>query len=112
MTYWVSHREAKAGCNARDLAFMLEHWTQVGLKLVDGTSRYAYRCDRFDEISRTCTAHSDRPPVCSDYPWYSHGPIAGHLSNPRCSYLLDLPPDQRPENAYPLIPLTIIQRTP
>jgi Fe-S-cluster containining protein len=29
---------------------------------------HAYRCDRFDEETRLCTAHADRPPICRAYP--------------------------------------------
>jgi Fe-S-cluster containining protein len=29
---------------------------------------HAYQCDRFDAVSRLCTAHDERPPICRAYP--------------------------------------------
>jgi Fe-S-cluster containining protein len=96
------------------IAFFAAFWTRIDQKfmtLTDGTvvHKTRYSCAKYDVESRTCTAHSLRPQVCRDYPWYGREPSASGMSRRlRCSYLLDLPPDQRPENAYPLIPLEIL----
>jgi hypothetical protein len=38
--------------------------------------------------TRTCTAHDDRPPICSGYPWY--GLLAGsRWLDPPCSFHAD-----------------------
>lgn len=111
LTAWLANPRV-AGAFRRDAVFLDNHWHPDGVRLgQDEPGLYYYRCDAFDRESRTCTAHSERPRVCSGYPWYGKGPVTGKVSNPRCSYLLDLPPDQRPENARPLIPLTVIVRT-
>jgi Fe-S-cluster containining protein len=71
-----------------------------------------WTCDAYDPEHGTCTAHEDRPPLCRDYPWYGEQPSAdraAHFSR-QCSYLADLPPDQRPDGARPLIPLTVVSR--
>lgn len=86
--------------NAR---FLTEHWHP------HSTEPDAYVCDRFDLESRLCTAHEDRPPVCSQYPWYGGEPSGGKINkNLNCSYLLDLPPDKRPKGARPLIPIEVV----
>jgi Fe-S-cluster containining protein len=95
------------GPNAR---FITEYWHPAGEAEVDGWM--PVRCDAFDPQTRLCTAHENRPPVCRDYPWYDDGPTAergGHMGG-QCSYLADLPPDQRPEGARPLIPLSVVTR--
>lgn len=86
--------------------FARAHW-RLRQEQPDPTSRH-YTCDRFDPDSRLCTAHEDRPPVCSGFPWYGRVPMAGPLVNPRCSFQWDLPSHQRPAGAWPLIPLTVI----
>ena len=93
-----------AGRYRADADFIATHFAET----CDGY----WTCDAYDPEHGTCTAHDDRPPLCRDYPWYSEQPSAergDHLSK-QCSYLADLPPDQRPEDARPLIPLTVISR--
>ena len=51
---------------AEDLVFAAQHWRATGEHTADGM--HAYRCDRFDEETRLCTAHADRPPICRAYP--------------------------------------------
>lgn len=97
--FWNGAQPDPAG----SLPFMLAHWHEF--ERYDGGARY--RCDRFDPETRECTAHEDRPPVCSDYPWYGDDPVPG-VTGGRCSYLLDLPPDQRPEGSRPLIPIEVL----
>lgn len=91
-----------------DPAFILAHWHEIERSSSGGTR---YRCDRFDPDARTCTAHEDRPDVCRDFPWYGEKPgEAGARSLDRvCSYLLDVPADQRPTGSRPLIPLEVIR---
>ena len=80
---------------------------------MDAETLLELRCDAFDPATRLCTAQENRPPVCRDYPWYGKDP-AGSGSGPllyrECSYLADVAPDQRPDGARPLIPLTVISR--
>jgi Fe-S-cluster containining protein len=84
--------------------FLTEHWHRI-----DGLDNYS--CDAFDPVHRRCTAYEERPPVCAGYPWYDRGPNAGTITKTgsRCSYLLDLPPAQRPEGARPLIPIEVLR---
>lgn len=88
------------------LAFTAVNWARQGPAEAEGWA--VWSCKAFDPIERLCTAHEARPPVCSNYPWYGREPDAGTISNPRCSYLLDLTPEARPAGARPLIPLTVL----
>jgi hypothetical protein len=86
-----------------DADFIAAHWTP------DGDT--GCKCDAFDPATAMCTAHDSRPPVCRDYPWYGREPGTGPdriVLHSQCSYLADLPPDQRPERSRPLIPLTVV----
>lgn len=87
-----------------DVDFMLEHWTPVEGR----TDRYS--CDQFDAQARMCRAQQAKPPVCRDYPWYLAEPAPERAAAlpPQCSYLLDVPPDLRPDGARPLIPIEVI----
>lgn len=90
-----------------DVTFILDHWQPLERR--DTGTRY--RCDRFDPVHRTCGAHEDRPDVCSGFPWYGEEPTreaAGEIAR-TCSYLFDVPADQRPAGARPLIPLEVIR---
>ena len=94
---------------SKDLRFIREHWTRTG-ETAEGTPTWS--CDRFDATHGLCTAQDDKPPVCSLFPWYperSRPEIADRLPL-QCSYLGDLPPDQRPDGARPLIPIEVIHR--
>jgi hypothetical protein len=93
-----------------NIRFIRDHWTRSGTH-PDGT--HLWNCDQFDPVHRLCLAQDAKPPICRDYPWY-HGKI-GFLSEnlqPKCSYLLDVPPDRRPARARPLIPVEVIRRPP
>lgn len=85
-----------------DADFVAAHWTEN----CDGY----WTCDAYDPEHGVCTAHDDRPPLCRDYPWYGRQPGADDAATlyRQCSYLADLPPDQRPDSARPLIPLTVV----
>lgn len=87
------------------LEFIRKHWTKTG---TDASGWQSWSCAFFDALHRLCTAHNNRPPVCQNYPWYGNPPEPGKIVNTRCSYALDLPPDQRPEGSRPLIPIEVI----
>ena len=66
-------------------------------------------CRFYDREHAMCRAYDDRPPLCSGYPWYGDEPSShAHELGLSCSYLLDVPPAERPEDARPLIPLTVL----
>jgi Fe-S-cluster containining protein len=69
-------RQSASTTGAADLVFAAEHWHRTGATQ-DGM--HAYQCDRFDPVSRLCTAHDDRPPICRVYP------IALNVLPPRCT---------------------------
>jgi Fe-S-cluster containining protein len=73
----------------RDREFILEHWHRVG----GGGTATHWACDRFDTATRLCTAHDDRPPVCSGFPWYSSQPGGERIDHlPRaCTYVTRTP---------------------
>lgn len=88
------------------------HWTEIERHTHEsGDVKATLRCDAYDPGTASCTAYEDRPPVCTNYPWYGReddesirkaGP---HLER-RCSFLLDVPPANRGPDARPLIPIT------
>lgn len=88
-----------------NIDFMVRHW-HPNPPREDG--EVSFSCDQFDPVHRLCLARDTRPPVCRDYPWYGAAPRDGVLTNPRCSYLLDLKPDERPDGARPLIPIEVL----
>ncbi len=59
------------------------------------------------------TLPQDQRPVCRGFPWYLDGPTAqrsSNLAHPRCSYLLEAAPADRPEGSRPLIPVEVVRR--
>ena len=88
--------------------FAAKHWH---LRTDSPEDASHYDCDQFDPGTRLCLAGDDRPPVCSRYPWYGDGPTAERAVDLYrcCSYLLDVPPADRPEGARPLIPIEVIR---
>lgn len=74
-------RQSAATTGAADLAFAAEHWHPTGAVTDDGM--HAYRCDRFDTVTRLCTAHDDRPPICRAYP------VAGNVLPEPCAFRAD-----------------------
>lgn len=88
--------------------FITRHWHETSR---DEAGAPRYGCDRFNAATRLCEAREGRPPVCSGYPWYHHGVRSGVITKEgsRCSYLLDLPPADRPEGARPLIPVEVLR---
>lgn len=63
----------------------------------DGTERaewrWRYRCPVFDEKTRLCGDHANRPSVCRRFPHYGDEPKAGDYKSlsPRCSFVADDP---------------------
>jgi Fe-S-cluster containining protein len=101
----------RVGAHAREAAFILRHWHPTGDVVRSGNRvKQVLSCDQFDPVHRTCMAHDDRPPVCSGFPFYGQEPH-GAFRESHCSYLLDVPPADRPEGSRPLIPLEIIRAT-
>ncbi len=91
-------RYATDGRWRKNAEFITAHWTPL--------DDDHCACDMFDRAHRLCMAQDTKPPVCRDFPWYGREPSAGFTRLPgQCSYLADLPPDQRPEGSRPLIPL-------
>jgi len=69
--------------NAR---FILTHWHRSG----GGGTATRYSCDAFDPLTRLCTAHEERPPICQGYPWYGRTPTSVTVRlSARCSYNAD-----------------------
>lgn len=103
-------RETGPRADTATIAFAREHWHQRAESPVP--DHLAFDCDQFDPDTRLCAAGKDRPPVCSQYPWYRDGPIAQRAIDlpPHCSYLLDVPRAHRPEGARPLIPIEVVHR--
>ena len=64
-------------------------------------------CRFYDREHAACRAYGRRPPMCSGYPWYGRDPEPGWAYR-QCSYLLDVPPAERPAGSRPLIPLTVV----
>lgn len=93
-------------------AFIAQHWRPVSAwRNSKGATQIDLRCDMFDSGAWLCTAHDGRPPICRDYPWYGGDTEIGNRPQSlyrECSYLLDVPPADRPEGARPLIPLTVL----
>ena len=58
-------RQSAVTTGAQDLVFAAAHWSPTG---ATSDGMHAYRCDRFDDETRLCTAHAERPPICRAYP--------------------------------------------
>lgn len=74
-------RQSAATTEAPDLVFAAAHWRATGQRTPDGL--YAYTCDRFDPLTRLCTAHDERPPICRRYP------VLGNVLPEPCAYRAD-----------------------
>lgn len=84
------HPDEMTGASAE---FARDHWAVIGEQArteANGKVEYLVECDRFDRSTRLCTAHDDRPPICSGYPWYGKEPNALRLLDPQCSFVADL----------------------
>ena len=77
-------------------AFVVEHW-HGGVR-AKGKATNHWDCDAFDPLTNLCTAHAERPPVCSDFPWYGKEPSLEPVEKlPNCSFWADLPEETWPE---------------
>ena len=84
-------RQSASTTGAEDLVFAAAHWQATGERDADG--RHAYACDRFDPVSRLCTAHDERPPICRGYPWYGDPPGRRLVVLPvRCAFRAEQAP--------------------
>jgi Fe-S-cluster containining protein len=80
-------RQSASRGDSVDLTFIAAHWTPTGARRDD---LHGYRCDRFDPVSRLCTAHAERPPICRGYPWYDDQARTSLVVLPeRCAYRAD-----------------------
>jgi Fe-S-cluster containining protein len=92
-----------------DCEFIETHWT-VEERSLDGQD-LRYVCDRFDAEARLCTAYEQRPPVCTNFPYYGRTAIPAPDRLPsRCSFAFDVAPELRRSDARPLIPIEVIHR--
>jgi Fe-S-cluster containining protein len=90
--------------NHQTQQFVLKWWRRISRKKYvelhpeakDTISEFFYTCLKFDPQTRLCTAHDERPPVCSNYPWYGRDPKPYGIPA-RCSFWVDVPAEQRPE---------------
>jgi Fe-S-cluster containining protein len=100
------------------LTFSMKHWRELPM---NGEPYVRYRCDMYDSETRECKAHEDRPPVCSGFPWYgkkvrtsmaTHAPVDEGPGGAKlhCSFMADVPPEWRPPDAHPLIPITPVEK--
>lgn len=61
----------------------------VGGRMVEMFSNF-YDCDFYDRATRSCTAYEQRPPMCSQYPWYGGIPDPSAALPGPCEYHLDV----------------------
>lgn len=74
-----------------DAEFVLDNWIYHGPDKING---HKYSCAQYDEVTRDCMAHENRPAVCSGYPWYGKEnkieKYSTHLSHNMCSFQADV----------------------
>lgn len=111
-----------------DARFVSAHWTPTQPDPLDALVARVMGveptvtavCDVYDSEHRRCSDWENRPPICRGFPWYGveptgegaraafpHARTTVGLGTVGCSYLHDLPADQRPPNSRPLLPLHI-----
>jgi Fe-S-cluster containining protein len=80
--------------NGPSAGFAQEHWQVTAERPAPEGSpapvQYLVTCDQFDPETRMCTAHDDRPPICSGYPWYGAEPNPNRALDPQCSFIADV----------------------
>lgn len=69
-------------------AFVKAHWTRQEERPPDGS--FVWDCAKFDSVTRECTAHESRPPICSGYPWYGKPPYRESNLSPQCTFNADI----------------------
>ena len=89
------------------IPFIRDHWVRrPGLAPDRVNAEFggtAWDCDRYDPASGECLAHNDRPPVCSGFPWYAHGPNRDRITlDMVCTFHADL--------GRTVLPLTVLAR--
>jgi Fe-S-cluster containining protein len=84
-------REKKEGPSAE---FIQAHWKVIDIldEATSGTPFWRSACDQFDRETRLCTAHEERPPICSGYPWYdgNRSRTKDHPLDPGCAFNADI----------------------
>jgi len=87
----------------RNAAFIGKHWHRVtraeAARLLPGmgaAGAYYYTCDAWDATTRRCTAREERPPICSDFPWYGGTVGTLHSAFTRCTFWRDVPQEHWP----------------
>src|ERR1035437_5115249 len=80
--------------------FILDHWHRVQ----GGGTNTGFSCDAFDSVTRLCTAHDERPPICSGFPWYGKPPNPKTNLHKRCVFWNDVPQEQWPTGVAPIAP--------
>ena len=87
--------------------FILSHWRPIAEDA--GLAMPRFQCSAFDPVTRLCTAHSSRPPICRGYPWYNDEPgqHPERLMGKRCSFWTDVPLEQRPGGNLRSLPVLV-----
>lgn len=88
--------------------FMLAHWRPLPEDATAAMPRFS--CDAFDPVTRLCTAHTHRPPICRGYPWYGEDPARFErpdlrIGSSACSFWADVPLEKRPGAGLRLLPV-------
>lgn len=84
----VALKEGPESPNYKNYEFVRDNWVS---QLEEPQENYEqWTCLKFDPVGRLCTAHEDRPPVCSGYPWYGKEPKRTALLEARCSFQADI----------------------
>jgi len=80
----------KYAVNIKTANFVYDNWTVTKVRKDEAT----YECLAYDRLTRSCTAHDSRPPVCSEYPWYDKNPdknsASGKSMHNLCGYMEDI----------------------
>lgn len=85
----TAEKEGDDSPNAANYRFVRDNWVDQGID-PNGAGGVTWTCLKFDSVGRTCTAHEDRPPVCSGYPWYGKEPFKGAWLPAACSFQADI----------------------
>ena len=89
---------------SRDFTFIANHWSCISRDEDDRT--YDYQCNKFNRVTRMCEAYDERPPICSDFPYYGKEPEDGRSFEKNCSFWWDV--KDRPAWARPLLPIVAL----
>lgn len=89
----MDEADAKSVANSE---FLLAHWRPLAEDAPLPMPRFT--CDAFDPVTRLCTAHLTRPPICRGFPWYGEVPGEPYvrIGSLRCSFWADVPLSKRP----------------